>query len=73
MHGLAVGGTVGAQIALFYLHDTFNPLILIILLIITGLVGSARMVLNAHTANQVYSGTLLGMFVVASYVMIRSV
>lgn len=60
MHSAGVGGAIGALIAyslLFY----FNPIWWLCLLIfISGLVGSSRMLLRQHDLWQVLAGTMLG-------------
>lgn len=60
MHSAGAGGAIGALIAyslLFY----FNPIWwLCLLILISGLVGSSRMLLRQHDLWQVVAGTLLG-------------
>lgn len=60
MHCAGAGGAIGALIAyslLFY----FNPIWwLSLLILISGLVGSSRMLLRQHNLWQVIAGTLLG-------------
>ncbi|MVM41637.1 hypothetical protein GO730_34820 [Spirosoma sp. HMF3257] len=63
-HSVGIGGVVGiiASIMLkFSLPDLFFPLLLLVLL--TGLVGSARLQLNAHTPAQIGAGLALGLIV----------
>lgn len=63
-HSVGVGGVVGVISGLlvkFSLPDLFFPLILLILL--TGFVASARLKLNAHTPAQVGAGLALGLIV----------
>jgi len=69
MHGLAVGGILGAQLAFFFIHGTYNTFLLILIILICGLVGTARLALKAHNAYQVYWGYLLGAVVVASFIL----
>jgi membrane-associated phospholipid phosphatase len=54
-HTIGVGGLVGAMIGieLYYL--------LILVVIVSGFVGFARLNLKAHSPNQVYAGFLLGL------------
>lgn len=63
-HSVGIGGVVGviASIMLkFGINDLFIPLIGLILL--TGLVASARLQLNAHTPSQISAGLGLGLSV----------
>jgi len=72
MHGLAAGGFLGAHIAISILTGVYQPIVFCILVILCGLIGSARLALNAHNQGQVYSGTLLGIIGVACFIMIRT-
>lgn len=69
-HMVGMGGLVGALIAfsmLFY----FNPVFLLcLLLILSGLVGTARIILRQHTLAQVYTGFLIGFVCALTFVMI---
>lgn len=61
-HAIGMGGAVAL---LWVLKDTFlQPIwiVLVILLLIAGLVGTARLYLNEHEPNQVLAGYLLGFF-----------
>lgn len=63
-HSVGIGGVVGiiASIMLkFGINDLFIPLIGLVLL--TGLVASARLQLNAHTPSQISAGLGLGLSV----------
>jgi hypothetical protein len=63
-HGVGIGGVVGAISSLmlkFSLTDLFFPLLLLVLL--TGFIASARLKLNAHTPAQVGAGLALGLLV----------
>jgi hypothetical protein len=59
-HSAAIGGLLGGFLALsFLVHQ--NPMqILIALVLVSGFVGTARLILEKHTNLQVYSGFLLG-------------
>lgn len=69
-HMVGMGGLVGALIAfsmLFY----FNPVFLLcILLILSGLVGTARIILRQHTLAQVFVGFIIGFVCAMVFVMI---
>lgn len=62
-HSAAIGGLLGGFFSLsFRLHE--NPmLILIFLVLIAGMIGSARLILGKHTRAQIYTGFLLGFLV----------
>lgn len=60
-HMVGMGGLVGALIAfsiLFYSNQIF---LLCVLIILSGLLGTARMILRQHTLAQVFGGFLLGL------------
>jgi hypothetical protein len=63
-HGVGIGGVVGVIGSLmlkFGLTDLFVPLLLLVML--SGFVASARLRLNAHTPAQVGAGLALGLLV----------
>ena len=74
LHGIGMGGFLGglAIIRMKYSYDSFCidisnqifrinvDLILILALLIAGLVGTSRLILKAHTPDQVYGGYLIG-------------
>ena len=63
-HMFGVGGLMGGVVAVSYLVEHINPHYLIMaLLLISGLVGSSRLLLKKHTPAQVYTGFLLGFMV----------
>jgi membrane-associated phospholipid phosphatase len=60
MHCAGAGGAIGALVA-YSLIFYFNPVgWLCLLILISGLVGSSRMLLRQHDLWQVLAGTLLG-------------
>ncbi|HET8962449.1 MAG TPA: phosphatase PAP2 family protein [Chitinophagales bacterium] len=62
MHTTGVGGMVAFFLLLLPYTD-FNSLYpFIIMILIAGLVGSARLALHAHTPREIYSGYLMGFF-----------
>ncbi len=69
-HMVGMGGLVGALLAfsmLFY----FNPVFLLcVLLILSGLLGTARIILFQHTLEQVFGGFVLGVVCSLVFVMI---
>ena len=58
LHMLAIGGVLGAFLALQYLFS--GNFLIILLLLCSGLVAYARLNENAHTLKQVYLGFLVG-------------
>jgi membrane-associated phospholipid phosphatase len=61
-HAIGVGGLVGAVCGLAIAHNYLNTSLLISAWIIAGLVGTARLYLQAHKPAQVYVGFLLCFF-----------
>ena len=59
-HSAAVGGLLGGFLALSFLFQENPLLILIALVLVSGMVGTSRLVLEKHTNVQVYSGFLIG-------------
>jgi membrane-associated phospholipid phosphatase len=61
IHGAAVGGVIGFIFALGMIHPIMNfTFILAVAVLIAGLVIYSRLMLNAHTPMQMYTGALLG-------------
>ena len=62
-HSAAIGGLVGIFFGLaFRLHQCSLP-ILSGLILIAGMVGTSRLILEKHTSSQVYAGFLLGFLI----------
>jgi len=59
LHMLGVGGLTGIVLGVHFLIDS-SISILIFLLILSGVLGSARLYLRAHNNLQIYAGFLLG-------------
>lgn len=59
-HTTGIGGVAGAMMGLVYRLQLDMTFVLMLVLLLSGLVGFARLRLNAHTPAQVYSGFLLG-------------
>ncbi|MCB0761108.1 MAG: hypothetical protein KDC12_06245 [Flavobacteriales bacterium] len=68
IHMLAQGGFIGTLMALNQVHFLNAGNIVVLLVLVSGWVGFARLVLKAHTHAQVYAGFLLGWAV--NYVVI---
>lgn len=62
-HSAAIGGLVGGFFALAFRLQESPVLILITLIFIAGMVGTARLILEKHTSSQVYAGFLLGLLI----------
>ncbi|MBU2651017.1 MAG: hypothetical protein KKA81_08780 [Bacteroidetes bacterium] len=60
IHMVGIGGVLGAFLGLSLVLMIDIPLVLIIITLISGLVGFARLQLHAHTPAQVYAGFLAG-------------
>lgn len=65
-HSAAIGGLLGGFLALSFRLQENPMLILISLVIIAGLVGTARLILEKHTNSQVYAGFSLGFLIMIS-------
>jgi hypothetical protein len=63
IHMIGLGGLAGMffAIAVLFKFDLVIPLIAIVA--VAGITGTARLVLNAHTPSQIYTGFILGFFV----------
>ena len=68
LHSLASGGVLGIMLGLFHRHDTGNTGLLISLILLLGLVGSARLASQSHSQSEVYIGGILG--IVCSYFIV---
>jgi len=71
-HAIAVGGLVGTVLVLFSLNPLISPLWVAAAFIIAGLVGTARLLLNAHTPAQVYVGFFTGLIIMATVMSVFS-
>nr|MBA3901746.1 hypothetical protein [Bacteroidota bacterium] len=60
-HMVGMGGLAGAVIGLSVKFSINLQVLIISLLILSGLVGYARLQLSAHTHTQVYFGFLIGL------------
>ncbi len=60
-HMIGVGGLVGALICISFLLEIYVTPYIILSLLAAGLIGSSRLILNAHSQAQVYAGFLLGL------------
>jgi len=72
MHTAAAGGAIGIVIVLMMIGD-YNLLIpLLITMLVAGIIGTARMVLQAHKPGEVWLGYLIGVLVqLGAYLYLR--
>ena len=61
LHTLAMGAVVGFLLAVFPTMEKSIAPIMIIAILVAGLVGTSRLVLDAHKQEEVYMGYFLGM------------
>ena len=59
-HMIGIGGLVGALLCVSILLEIYITPFFILSLLVAGLVGSARLILKAHTPSQVYAGFAIG-------------
>ncbi len=72
MHAIGMGGWLGLFLALFYTNAMLMTWPIAIVLLISGLVCSARLLINSHQPKDIYLGLLIGMvtqFVAAIFVL----
>ncbi len=70
IHNMSMGAVSTAILFLTASHYILNPWPVYIAFILSGLVGFARLKLQSHTPKQIYSGFLLGAFVVFLFAFI---
>jgi len=68
IHMIGMGGLTGGLLAFAYIFNLDIHLLFSALIISAGFLGVARLYLNAHTLSQVWSGFLLGFFIVFIFV-----
>ncbi len=64
MHMIGIGGLTGALLALSYRFGIDMWMLFAFVVVLAGLLGTARLYLNAHTPGQVHVGFLLGGLIV---------
>ena len=70
IHMLGMGGIVGTIIGLILRYQVDAMLLVMVLVLVSGIVGFARLRLEAHTPLQVYVGFLLGTIILTGSVVI---
>ncbi len=68
-HLIGAGGMVGAVLGISMRLSLDLNLLLVSLIVLSGIIGSARLLLNAHNQSQIYSGFFLG-FLCMLFVML---
>jgi membrane-associated phospholipid phosphatase len=68
-HTIGVGGTAGGILGISYRLQLDMHVVFLLIVLLAGIIGYARLKLNAHTPSQVYTGFLLG-FVIELLLMI---
>lgn len=68
-HTVGIGGICGGMLGLIYRIQADMQLIFMIIILLAGIIGYARLRLNAHNPAQVYAGFVLG-FIVQFVLMI---
>jgi hypothetical protein len=69
-HLIGAGGLTGLVISMFFRLNADISGLLIIAILISGLIGFARLRLNSHTQLQVYGGFFIGFFIVCGMILI---
>lgn len=70
IHMLGMGGLVGLLIGLVFRNQVSILPVIILFIFLSGLVGFARLRLNAHSPKQVYAGFTLGVAVMVTTVLL---
>ncbi len=60
IHMVGIGGIIGALISLSLKYGVNINLWLLLFIGIAGIIGTCRLILNAHNLNQIYSGLAIG-------------
>jgi hypothetical protein len=60
LHMIGIGGLCGGMTMLMLLQENGSPVILFTIFICAGMLGTARLFLNAHSPQQVFAGFITG-------------
>jgi len=60
MHAVGIGGWLGLFLIMFQAHDTMMTWPLSLVLLITGMVCTSRMILKSHSPFDIYGGLVIG-------------
>lgn len=72
LHTMGMGGLIAIQCSLLFIGSPFSNIairLLPIIIIIAGLVGSARLYLEAHSPAQIYVGYVVGFLAIALFLL----
>ncbi len=69
-HTAGIGGVIGAVLGIMYRLQINMDFVLFIVILIAGLIGYARLKLNAHSPSQVYCGLLLGFIIQLGFILL---
>jgi hypothetical protein len=70
-HMVGMGGLIGIVFGLMLVHGAQAPVLLGVLFLLVGALGTARLIVTDHTPAQIYVGGLLGLFCTFSCVLFR--
>ena len=70
-HMVGIGGLVGVVFGLMLIHGAQAPILLGVLFLLVGALGTARLIVTDHSPAQIYIGGLLGLFCTFSCVLFR--
>ena len=59
-HMAGIGGLIGASVSAMVMDEHEAPMLLCVLFVLAGLLGTARLVASDHSPAQVYAGALVG-------------
>ncbi len=62
LHMLGMGGVLAVLVGASVLYET-RPVLIIFLIFLSGVLGSARLYENAHSSTQIYSGFIVGFLI----------
>jgi hypothetical protein len=68
IHMIGIGGLMGMMFSYSYLFHVHMIYLLIGIAVLAGALGTARMILKAHSPGQVYAGFLSGFVIEAGYI-----
>jgi hypothetical protein len=71
VHMVGLGGLVGIVFGLMLIHGAQAPVLLGVLFLLVGALGTARLLVTDHSPAQIYVGGLLGLFCTFSCVVLR--
>jgi hypothetical protein len=70
IHMMGIGGLAGGFAGLMFTHHLNAPLLIILLIILGGITGFARLKLNTHNEAQVYTGYVAGALIMSGTIIL---